>query len=142
MAALWHCMWRRDLRGKNATCSAFSRLSITSPATHKQIGPFWCCLLGGWVCVHCRTLWVSPMNSPVRQGVSSAAPAPQVFIARGFEALFPYAGTLGCAVCLASQLFLLVYLNANVGPPNPPAATSPCVLSAPTACICPSYQSG
>ena len=42
--------------------------------------------------------------------------APQVFSVRGFEALFPCAGTLGCAVCLAPQLFLLVYLHENVGP--------------------------
>ena len=41
------------------------------------------------------------------------------FSVRGFEALFPHAGTLGCAVCLAPQLFLLVY--PHVGPPAPPA---------------------
>ena len=28
---------------------------------------------------------------------------PQVFLVRGFGALFPCAGTLGCMVCLASQ---------------------------------------
>ena len=28
---------------------------------------------GGWACVHSRTLWVSPVNSPVRLGVSAAA---------------------------------------------------------------------
>ena len=28
---------------------------------------------GGWVCVHSRTLWVSPMNSPGRLEVSPAA---------------------------------------------------------------------
>ena len=33
------------------------------PATHKQIGPFWSWFPGGWVCVHSRTLWVSPVNS-------------------------------------------------------------------------------
>ena len=42
-----------------------------------------------------RTLWVSPMNSPVRLGVSLAAATPQVFIARGFEA-FP---TLESGLC-------------------------------------------
>ena len=35
-----------------------------------------------------------------------------------FEALFPCAGTLGCAVCLAPKLFLPVYLHANVVPPS------------------------
>ena len=54
------------------------------------------------------------------------------FTVTGFEALFPHAGTLGCTVCLALQLFLLVYLHANVEPPTPPAAASP-GLSA-TAC--------
>ena len=33
---------------------------------------------------------------------------PQVFTARGFEALFPGAGTLDCIACLAPQLFFLV----------------------------------
>ena len=47
---------------------------------------------------------------------------PQIFTARGFEALFPCAGTLGCVVCLAPQLFLSVYLCANVGLSGPPAA--------------------
>ena len=50
---------------------------------------------------------------------------PQVFSVRGFEALFPHAGTLGCTVCLAPQLFLPGYLHMNVGPPTPPAATLP-----------------
>ena len=52
---------------------------LTSPATHKQIGPFWCWFLGGWVCVCSRTLWVSPTNSPVSLGVSSAASTPTGF---------------------------------------------------------------
>ena len=40
-----------------------------------------------------------------------------MFSVKGFEALFPRAGTLGCTVCLTSQLFFLVCLHANVGPP-------------------------
>ena len=40
-----------------------------------------------------------------------------------FEALFPRTGTLGCMVCLASQMFLLVYAHTNVGLPALPAAT-------------------
>ena len=43
---------------------------LLPPNTHKQIRPFWCWFLGGWVCVHSRTLWVSPVNSPVKLGVS------------------------------------------------------------------------
>ena len=58
---------------------------------------------------------------------------PQVFIARGFEALFPFAGTLGCRVCLPPQLFLLVYLHTNVRPPSSLTAALLCILSAPAA---------
>ena len=79
------------------------------PHTHKHIGPFRCRFLGVCVCVHSRTLWVSPLYSPVRLGVSPAAATPKVFTARGFEFLVSCAGTLGCPICLAPQLFLLVY---------------------------------
>ena len=48
-------------------------LSVTSFATHKQIGPFWCWFPGGWACVCSSTLWVSAMDSPVRLEVSPAA---------------------------------------------------------------------
>ena len=53
----------------------------------------------------------------MRLTVSPATASPtQVFTTRGFEALFPCAGTLGCTVCLTPQLFLPVYPHANVGP--------------------------
>ena len=71
-------------------------------------------------------------------------PLLQVFSVRGFEALFPHAGTLGCTVCLTPQLFLQVYPHANVGPPIPPATTAaalPWVLSTPAPHLYPSYQS-
>ena len=61
-----------------------------------------------------------------------------MFIAIGFEALVSCAGPLGCTVCLAPQLFLLVYLYMNVGPCSLPATTLPtlsvtlpCVFSTP-----------
>ena len=47
---------------------------------------------------------------------------PQVCIAQGFKALFLHIGTLSFAVCLTPQLFLLVYLHANVETPDLPAA--------------------
>ena len=55
---------------------------------------------------------------------------PQVFTVRGFEALFPHAGMLGCSVYLAPHLFLLVYLHTNVEPPGPlhPSCPSPLLL--------------
>ena len=98
-------------------------------------------LIPGWmVCVHSRILWISPVNSPVRMGVSPAATStPMGVFNQWFEALFPLAGTLGCTVCLAPQLVLPVYLHSNVGPPAPlataspglPATALPQVLSAP-----------
>ena len=73
-------------------CSALSRLSVTSPTTHNQIGHFWCWVPGGWVCVHSRTLWVSPKNCLVRLGVSpTAASTPTgVFSQRFWGFIFPH----------------------------------------------------
>ena len=70
------------------------------------------------------------MISPVGLGVSpfAASTSTGVFSQR-FEALFPDAGTLGCTVCLAPQLFLPIYLHTNVGPPTLPATFLPHVLS-------------
>ena len=51
-----------------------------------------------------------------------------MFSVRGFEALFPHTGALGCTVCLIPQLVLLVYMHVNVGPPSLPAATLPTLV--------------
>ena len=92
-------MWGRGPRGSNGACSTLRWFSVTSFTTHNEIEPFWCCFPSEWVCVHSRTLWVSPTNSPVRLGVSLAATsAPTGVFNQRFEALFPHAGTLGCAV--------------------------------------------
>ena len=82
LAALWCCMW--GPRGNNATCWALIGLSVTSPTTHKQIGPFWCWVPGGWVCVCSRTLWVSPTNSSMRLGVSPTAATTTGFYSQRF----------------------------------------------------------
>ena len=74
----------------------------------------------GSVCVHSRTLWVSPINSPVRLTVSLTTTTSTVFTAKGFEKLWN-----PCAVCLTPQLFLPVYPHTNVGPRSLPAATLP-----------------
>ena len=66
------------------------------------------------------------MNSPVRLGVSpAAASTPMGVFTQRFEALFPRAETLSCAVCFAPPLFLLVYLCVNVGPQGLLAVTLP-----------------
>ena len=58
--------------------------------------------VGGWACAHSRPLWVSPRNCPVRLGVSpTAASTPTGVFNQRFEALFPWAGALGCLVCFA-----------------------------------------
>ena len=75
-------------------------------------------------CVHSRTLWVSPVNSPVRLGVSpSASSTPTGVFNQRFEALVPGAGALGCVVCFPPPPFLTVYLCMNVGPQGLPATT-------------------
>ena len=52
----------------------------------------------------------------MRLGVSpTAASTPTGVFNQRFEALFPQAGALGCAVCFTPQPFLLVYLWVNVG---------------------------
>ena len=60
----------------------------------------------------------------------------QVFSVRGFEALFPRTGNLGCTVCLTPQLFLPACLHTYVGQPTLPAATLPAqVLQPPPCCV-------
>ena len=55
-----------------------------------KLGPFGADPQGVWVCVQSRTLLVSPMNSPVRLGVSpTAAWTPTGVFNQRFEALFP-----------------------------------------------------
>ena len=93
-------MWGRGLIGSNGTCSTLCQFAVTPSTTHNQTGPFWCCFLNGWVCVRSRPPWVSPMNCPVRLGVSpAAASTPTSIFSQWFEALFPCAGALGCTVC-------------------------------------------
>ena len=121
--------------GSNAVCSALCWLSVTSPTTHKQIGPFWYCFRGGWVCVLSRTLWVSPRNSPVRLGVCLTATSnPTGVFNQWFEALFPQAGALGFSVCLIPQLFFLAYLHTSMGPPCPQAPALPALVLQPPPC--------
>ena len=54
------------------------------PPLPTAVGPFWCWFSGGWFCVSSRTLWVSPMNPPVRLGVSPVATTPTGLISLRF----------------------------------------------------------
>ena len=91
-------------RGSNGTRSTLHCTSIFHSATHNQTGPLWCWFPSGRACAHSRPLWVSPTTSPVRLGVSPvAAPTPMGVFNQRFEALFPCAGALGCAVCFAPR---------------------------------------
>ena len=91
-------------RGSNGARSTLHRTSIFHCATHNQTGPLWCWFPSGWAFAHPRPLWVSPTTSPVRLGVSpAAAPTPTGIFNQRFEALFPCAGALGCAVCFAPR---------------------------------------
>ena len=91
-------------RGSNGARLTLLQISIFHSDTHNQPGPLWCCFPSGWACAHSRPLWVSPMTSPVRLGVSpAAAPTPRGAFNQRFEALFPRAGALGCAVCFAAR---------------------------------------
>ena len=93
------------LRGSNGARSNLQRtLIFHSAATHNQTGPIWCWFPSAWACEHPRPLWVSPRTSPVRPGVSPAAPpTPTGVFNQRFEALFPGAGALCCKVCFAPR---------------------------------------
>ena len=100
------------LRGRNGARSTLCWIAVTPSATHNQIGPLWCWFPSGWACARSRPLWVSLRTSPVRLGVYPAAtPTPTGVFNERFEALFPGAGALGCAVCFAphhSSRFIFV----------------------------------
>ena len=91
-------------RGSNGACSPLHQTSVLHSATHNQTGPLWCWFPSGWACACSRPLWVSPMNSPVRLGVSPpAAPTPTGVFNQRFEALFPCIGALGCTISFAPR---------------------------------------
>ena len=82
-------------------------------------------LLPGWVCL-CTfqdPVGLSNQLSCEAGSLSHCRSTPTRVFNQRFEASLPSVGALGCAVCLAPQLLLLVYLDVNVGPPSLPATT-------------------
>ena len=83
---------------KREQCCLLCSLPIFShfPCYPQANGALLVLIPGGWVCVCSRPLWVSPTNSTVRLGVSSAAAStPTGVFSHRFEALFPCTGALG-----------------------------------------------
>ena len=78
------------LRGSNGAHPTLHRISVFHSATHNQTGPLRCWFRSGWACACHRPLWVSPMTSPVRLGVSpAAAQPPRAFSIKGLRLYFP-----------------------------------------------------
>ena len=102
-------------RGSNGSSSTLLQTSIFHSATHNQTGPLWCWFPSGWACAHSRPLWVSPKTSPMRLGVSPAAPTPTGIFNQGLRLYFP---ALEPWVAWSASLPTIcpVYLCANVGP--------------------------
>ena len=99
-------------RGNNGAYSTLCRISVTPSTTHNQIGPSWCCFPSGWAVDDL----VGLSNELSCEAESPAAtPTPMGVFNQRFEALFPRAGALGCAVCFSPPPFFLVYLCVNVG---------------------------
>ena len=99
---------------------------------------------------HSRPLWVSPMNSPMRLGVSSAAaPTPWVFSISSLRLYFPALDHGLC--CLSCSLVVPLGLSAHErgtaqsGSHHLIWSTSHRLATSPfhsAAHLCPSYRSG
>ena len=123
-------------------CHLLHSLTVFSsfPATHKQIGPFWCWFLGRWVCVHSRPLWVSLATLLWGWEFLLLPPQPpQVFSVRGLRLYFPalepwFAWSVllpGCSsLFFCTQMWDRQSACHRLAHPGPPAAALPQVLSA------------
>ena len=129
VAALWCCTWGRGREGVMAPAPLSTRFQSFTPLPTMKLGPSGAgSRVGGLV--HA----LGPRGSlqrPLLWGWEFLPPPqpPQVFTMRDYETFFPGAGTLGCAVCLAPQLLLLVYPQTNVGSLGLPAAATPARFS-------------
>ena len=99
-----------------------------------KLGPSSADFLGGWVCVHSRTLWVSSTNSPVRLGVSpTAASTPTGVFSQRLEALFPPHWNSGFRGLSCSPVVPPGLSASKCGTAWSPAATLLQLLPAPAA---------
>ena len=111
-----------------SSCPSFSHFPHSPQANCAlQMLP-WCWFPGTWACaclgprgpLQWTILWDSQFLPP---------PKPNRFLQpEVFRLYFLSTGTLGCMVYLAPQLFLPVYLHANVGAPAPPTTTLPALV--------------
>ena len=104
------------------------------PLPTSKLGPSGADSQVGGLCTFWDPVGLSNELSCEAGSFSSTSTPTDVFSQR-FEALFPCAGTLGCTVCLAPHLFLLVYLHADVEPPGLPAASLPALALQPAALL-------
>ena len=93
---------------------------------------------GRWVCIRSRTLWFSPMNSPVRLGFSPAATTPTGFYGQRFWGFISPCLNPGLHG-LSHSSFVPPHLSAcECEMPSPPAAASPTLSSS----CCPASSLG
>ena len=125
-------MWGRGPRGNKAACSVLSSFQslpllltneLCPSGADSWVGGLFLYILGS----------VAPSNrlSCETGNFSHCRNLHKVFRPRSFEAFFSSTGTVGCMVCLAPQLFFLVYPLENVWLPCLPTTVLPCFLSAP-----------
>ena len=122
------------------------------PLATSKLGPSGADSPGGWICLCFRTLWVSPVNSPVRLGISPATATPTGFYSQrfwgfSFLALEPWVAWSVLLPSCSSWFICMQMWDHPVYqpppcPPGPPAAALPCNLSALASHVHPSYQSG
>ena len=141
ITVLWCCMWGRSHRGKQC-CLFSSWLAFSHFLQYLQANLALLVLIPGWmVCLCSRTLWNSPVNSPVSLGVSPAASTPIDFFSQRFGGRISPYWNPGVQVYLASQLYLPVYLHTSVELPTLPAAAWPILVLQPPHAPCPLYPS-
>ena len=142
LATLCCCLWGRVREGTMLLAWP-GWLSVTSPATHNQIGPFWCWFLGGWASLHsgpCGSLqWT---NSPVRLGVSPTAETPIGFYSQRFWGFIFLGWNPGLHSLSRSPVVHPSLSTRKCGAAGPSAAALPGVFSTFTSPLHPSCCPG